>query len=362
MDVIFLVNKASSTSIPVELGIKIDETTEVDVSIVSFYDQSIRDVDPDVAASDTDIYTLGASDRFDIAAYRQLRTLLYDCDVLHTHHNSVGSIGRAAAIGTGTKVVNTEHNDHRHFTHTQNLVNCLTYPLADTVVANSQSTQNSFQFYELPFLSLSESKMIHNGVDFERIDMSLSRDDIPELPEGKKIVTAATMTQQKNLTILVEAMEMVIESSPEAEFIIIGDGPLRTQIERRVRELSIDTSTTFLGYLPERELVYATIAKCDIFVVPSLYEGFCNAAVEAMGCGLPIVASDIDVFHEVVADGGRFVDPHNPEEIAAEISKLIQNNNERQALANTAQQRARQTFPIKKNVDRYLGVYYSIVS
>ncbi len=344
-----------------ELGTKIDETTEVDISIISFYDKSIKDIDPDVASSNIDIHTLGASGRLDIKAYCQLRSILVDFDILHTHDNSIGSIGRIASIGTGVQVVNTEHNDHRHFSHSQNCVNCVSYPISDVIISNSKSTRDSFRFYERPFLLLSECETIYNGIDFRRIDRGLDRDDIPELPDGKRIITASTITQQKNVRALVEAMERVIQSSPEAELIIIGDGPLRPQIEKRSQELSIDSSTTFLGYLPEREQVYGTVAKCDIFVVPSHYEGFCNAAVEAMGCGLPVVASDIDVLHEVVGDVGQYANPDDPKEIADKILYLIQNENKRKEIGRSSRERARQRFPIERTVENHVEVYKDII-
>lgn len=361
MRVLFFVNKISSTSIPVELGDKINEMTDTQISIVSFYDDSLNEIDPDVAAMDTEIYTLGATSRFDISAYRQLRSLLVDFDIFHTHHNSVGSIGRVASVGTGIKIINTEHNDHQYFSHLQNLANCLTYPFVDVMIANSENTQNSFRFYEQPFLSLSTCETIYNGIDFERIDTSLVREDLPTLPDGVKVVTAATITEQKNLISLVDAMEQVLQSLPEAELIIIGDGPLKSSVEKRAKELSIDDSTTFLGYLPEREQVYGTIARCDVFVVPSIYEGFCNAAVEAMGCGLPVVASDLDVLHEVIGEGGRFVDPHNPGEIADELQILLQNDTERKTLGNTAKERARETFPIERTVEEYVDTYKTVL-
>lgn len=361
MKVLFFVNNAASTSIPVEVAIKIDKTTDIEVSIASFYDESVNDLDPDVAAADTKIYTLGASNRFDAGAYRQLKVLLTNFDILHTHHNSVGSIGRIIGFSSRVKVINTEHNDHRHFTHLQNLVNCPTYPFADVVITNSESTKKSFRLYEQPFLSLSNPLTIYNGIDFGRIDNSLTRADLPTLPEGKKVVTAATISEQKNLITLVDAFEQVLRSLPKTELVVIGDGPLRSRVEKRAQKLSIEDSTTFLGYLPEREQVYGTIAKCDIFAVPSIYEGFCNAAVEAMGCGLPIVASDIDVLREVVGEGGRFADPHNPGEFADELQTLLQNDAERECLGNTAKKRARQTFPIERTVEEYINVYRRVL-
>lgn len=357
MKVLSFVNDGNSTLFPIELAVEMNETTEADIAVAMFYEDSIEDIDPDVASFDIDMYMLGGSHRFDIGAYRRLRSLLSEFDILHTHTNSVGSMGRLAAAGTGVTIVNTEHNDHRHFSHLQNWVNCPTYPLVETMILNSNSTRESFRLYERPFLSFSECQTVYNGIDFDRIDASLERDDLPSLPEGPKIVTAAVMREQKNLTALLDAMVHVLNSVSDAELILIGDGPRKSLLERRARELGIQDSTTFLGYLPEREQVYGTVAKCEIFAVTSIFEGFCNAAVEAMGVGLPVVVSDIDVLREVVGEGGRFTDQYDPADIGETLQSLLEHDDERQELGETARRRARETFPIERTAEGYVDIY-----
>lgn len=360
MRVLSLVTHCSSTSIPVELAWNIQKSTEIEVEIASFYDNSREDTDPDVRELDIKIHPLGATSRFDLQSYKVLRKLMDGFDVLHTHHNFLGSLGRLVAQGSGVQIVNTEHNDHRHFTHLQNIVNCPTYPLADAVVANSKSTQNSFRRYEQPFLKLTNQKVIYNGVDLERISRGMKRADIPALPDGKLIVTAASLTRQKNISSLIEAMPIVLDSLPEAELVIVGDGPLREELENQTYQSRVNPSTTFLGYLPEREQVYGTMAKCDVFAVPSHYEGFCNAAVEAMGVGLPVVASDIDVLREVVGEGGVFVDPTDPANIATHLIELFENEEYRLELAELAIQRSRDKFAIEKTVEQYRRLYFEL--
>jgi len=360
MKVLSFVNSGNSTSIPVEIAAKIHDLTDVHVAIASFYDDSMEDVDPDVAALDIEFHTLGASSRFDTGAYRRLRALLEEFDVLHTNHNAVGSLGRLAAVGTGVRIVNTEHNDHGHFSHLQNLSNCPTYPLISRLICNSDSTRHSFRPYEKPFLALTDCATVYNGVDFERIDASRERDDRPSLPEGKRIVTAATLSEQKNVLTLATAMRRVLDEVPEAELVVVGDGPLRERAERRAAELGVDDATTFLGYLPERDQVYGTLWECHVYAVPSWYEGFCNAAVEAMGCGLPVVASDIDVLREVVGDGGRFAPPSDPTAFADALIEVLRDDPERRELGRIAKRRARSRFSIERTVEEYAAVYRAV--
>ncbi len=361
MNVLSFVNGGTSTSFQVEISAKINEITDANVELASFYDFSLSDVDPDVREMNITIHPLGATSRLDLKAYRRLRSLLSDFDILHTHYNSVGSIGRLAAIGTDTKIINTEHNDHRHWSVAQNAINSFTYPLINIMVLNSQSTLDSLQWYEKPFLHWSESKIIHNGIDFDRIDMALERSDIPELPDGPKIITASTITDQKNLRTLVRAMESVLSDIPEAKLIIVGDGPKKDEVEGFAHQLGIENAVYFLGFLPEREQVYGTIEQCDVFVVPSIYEGFCNAAVEAMGCGLPIVASDISVLREVVGDTGIFADPNSHSEFADKIESLLSNFTHREKMSNQARIRSSSKFSIEKSAREYYELYKNLV-
>ena len=360
MDIVAFINGGTSTSFQLEVSVKIDQVTPADVTVVSFYDSSLADADSDVTDYDMDFRPLGASSRFDTAAYRQLRALLHDYDILHTHYNFVGSAGRLASIGTDTKIVNTEHTDHRRMSHLQNAVNAPTYPAIDTMVFNSQSTRDSLRAYERPFLTGTDCRVVHNGVDFDRLRKGQERSDIPDLPAGPKIVTAARLVPVKNLDTLVRAMKSVVASISDAQLVVIGDGPEQPKLQRLAADLDLSESTTFLGRL-EREQVYGTIAQCDVFAVPSLYEGFCNAAVEAMGLGLPVVASDIDVLREVVDDAGRFADPRDPEEFAEQIITVLTDDELRQQLGSDGSTRAAENFTIEKSAKQYYDIYTELV-
>jgi len=356
IDVAALVNGGTSTSFQLEVSVKIDQVTPADVTVVSFYNESLADVDPDVAKYDMDFIGLSASSRFDMNAYRQLRGLLHDFDILHTHYNFVGSMSRLASIGTGTKIVNTEHTDHFRLSHLQNAVNAVTYPTIDTMVFNSESTDKSLRRYERPLLYRTDCTMVHNGIDFTRIAAGQERDDLPQLPAGPKVVTAARLVKVKNLETLVWAMKSVLDEVPNAQLIIIGDGPKRQGLVELSESLGIDDKVTFLGYL-EREQVYGTITKCDLFTVPSLYEGFCNAAVEAMACGLPVVASDIPVLNEVVGEGGKFANPSDHDKFAEIISDLLADVEKRTTISNIAKDRASSQFAIEKSAQHYYNIY-----
>jgi glycosyltransferase involved in cell wall biosynthesis len=358
--VLVFVNDFTSTSIPVEIATKVQTETQTEIILVSYYNKSDDELDPDLQELDIPMICLGASSRVDIKAYRELRQLCIhqDIDVIHTHHNSVGSLGRLAVTKTNTKIVNTEHNDHQYFSHLQKGVNAITYPLIDVMVHNSRNTQDSLSWYEKVLSRLSFHEVIYNGIDASRID---DTDSPPiSIPDGPIVTTAGRLVDQKNHATLLRAFERVLEQHPETTLVIVGDGPLSDDLKSIAKELGIQDSVVFTGYLPRREDVYSVLKQSTIAVFSSWYEGFCVAAVEAMAAGLPIVVSDIEVLHEVVGDPGIFADPNDPVGFAEAISDVLQHPQKRERLAHEAKDRARSKFSLKRTAHRYSKVYNEV--
>lgn len=361
MEVAVLVNEISSTSIPLEIAIHTEAETDADVTVFSFYDDDGAQFDPDVAGFSDHIVALGADSRVDLGAYRKLRRHLStgNFDILHTHHNSTGSLARLAVAGTGITIVDTEHNDHRHFSHLQKVVNSVTFPLVDTIVSNSESTARSFAWYERILAMETDQRVVYNGIDGVRID---SAGPPPvELPDTPTVVTIGRLVEQKNFKTLLHAFREVVEEVPSADLVVIGDGPLLADLRSLSVQLGIQNSTTFTGYLDRRDDVYGVLKRSTMAVFPSWYEGFCVAAVEAMASGLPVVVSDIDVFREVVGEAGVYADPEEPMEFAAAVADLLTDPNRRDELGHAAHERAKSTFSLDRTVQEYYNAYKEAV-
>jgi len=355
--VLVLVNELVSTSIPVEIAAKTHAQTDAEITIVSYYDESGDKIDPDISELDLPIIRLGASSRVDPAAYRLLRfiCLIKPIDILHTHHNSTGSLARLAVVGTDTEVVNTEHNDHKFFSHLQKTINSLTYPLVDVFVSNSENTKKSLEWYEKILAAGTLQKVIYNGVDNERIDRADHLDI--DLPNRPLIVIVGRLIEQKNHATLLRAFESVLACVPKSTLVIVGDGPLADDLKTLTVDLGIADSVLFTGYLPRRKTVYSILKQSTVAVFPSWYEGFCVAAVEAMAAGLPIVVSDLDVLHEVVGNPGIFADPGAPSEFADAIIELLSNPDKRKTLGVQSKERARNVFSLDQTARAYYNIY-----
>ncbi len=358
--VVVFVNELTSTSIPVEIAARTHAETDAEILLVSHYDGPGDDLDPDVADLDVPTVRLDGSRRLAPSAYRQLRALCAHptVDVLHTHHDAVGSLGRLATAGTGVAVVDTEHNDHRFLSPVQNLANAVSFPLVDVLISNSENTRESLSWHERLLATRARYEVVYNGIDSARIDAGQQPD--VALPEEPFVVTVGRLIEQKNYATLLDAFQTVRATHPETSLVVVGDGPLADSLQQRASARGLDDAVTFTGYLPRREHVYGVLKQATVAAFPSLYEGFCVAAVEAMAAGLPVVASDIDVLREVVGDPGVFVDPEDADALAEAIGALLAEPGRRERLAAEARERARTTFSLDRTAREYCKVYKQV--
>jgi len=171
--------------------------------------------------------------------------------------------------------------------------------------------------------------------------------------------TLGRLTIEKGTRVFVEAIPHVITSSPHhLNFIIAGDGELRGELETQVKKLGIGDSITFLGFVPEEKKL-DVLSSFDIFVFPSLAEGFGIALIEAMALGLPCVVSDLPVLREVT-DGGRcaiLFETANAQDLAEKIIQLSEDTNLRQQLGQKARRRVEENYSLERFIENYDHLY-----
>jgi glycosyltransferase involved in cell wall biosynthesis len=160
-------------------------------------------------------------------------------------------------------------------------------------------------------------RVISNGVDIARFRPGDRRRD-----STFRIACVGRLIFNKGPQYLVEAAPEVLLARPEAEFIFVGDGPLRPHLEKRARQLGVSHRTTFLGTRPD---VASILRTCQMLVRPSLLEGMPLTVLEAMACGLPVVATPVSGTAELVHQGesGLLVPPADPASLAQAILLLM---------------------------------------
>jgi glycosyltransferase involved in cell wall biosynthesis len=206
---------------------------------------------------------------------------------------------------------------------------------AELVLADSENTRNDI--IELLGTSPEKVEVLHPGVDgtFRPVkeDRLLSAARSAYGLDFPFILAVGTLEPRKNHVLLLDAYAVLREISdvPHKLAIAGGKGWLYEGVFRRVEELSLERDVVFLGFVPEDDLP-ALYSLADVFVFPSVYEGFGLPPLEAMACGTPVVASRSSSLPEVVGDAGLMVPPDDPTALAGTIRKLLNDQELRQDL------------------------------
>ncbi len=136
-----------------------------------------------------------------------------------------------------------------------------------------------------------------------------------------------TIEPRKNISAIVDALKILRSRGLPHRLLIAGrKGWLYQPTLDHIAETGMNDAVDFLDYVPDADLP-ALFGACDAFVFPSLYEGFGLPPLEAMACGAPVVCSNTSSLPEVVGDAALMIDPHNSDEIANAIERIIINPN-----------------------------------
>jgi glycosyltransferase involved in cell wall biosynthesis len=170
------------------------------------------------------------------------------------------------------------------------------------------------------------------------------------------VLTPARLNAQKGHDALLEAIAAV----PDALFLLAGDGPDRERLEARTAELGAAGRVRFLG---RRADVPQLLAACDVFALPSLYEGSSLAVLEAMAAGIPIVSSAIGGTEELIDDGrsGLLVPPGDAPALAAALRRLLGDPKLREDLAARARERVDAGLRREQNAERVASIYRELL-
>ena len=164
---------------------------------------------------------------------------------------------------------------------------------------------------------------IHNGVDLAELnpaDRSALKEPAPY------VLCIAAHNEKKGLDVLLRAFARIAKVQRQLKLVLVGDGPLREELEVLAGALQLNSQVNFAGS-QERGKVADLLHGCEVFVLPSRSEPFGIAIIEAMACGKPVVATRTGGIPEIIEHGqdGLLVEPDNPGELADAIQSLLNN-------------------------------------
>jgi glycosyltransferase involved in cell wall biosynthesis len=197
--------------------------------------------------------------------------------------------------------------------------------LADAVICVSNSTREDWrrcfpdstvnQFV----VPLGKGLEYHPGLPSARMHDVLQRHSLSQ----PYLLYLGTIEPRKNLTRLVQAFSQMQASFPSHSLVIAGKkGWMYDELFRTIAELGLDDRIVFTGFVDEQDKPYLIVAS-EIFVYPSLYEGFGIPVLEALACGTPTLTSDNSSLREVAGDAAMLIDPESAEDIALKMRMLL---------------------------------------
>jgi glycosyltransferase involved in cell wall biosynthesis len=277
-------------------------------------------------------------------------------------HNPVGGLYAALASieARGTVVFRTEHSVHYRGRHSvvYPLLEACSTALTRRVVCGCQAILES-HVRRMPWAArrfVTVTYGISSAPHTRARD--LLRQELGVGPEDRVALTIGRLAPAKAHTVMIEAFAAVAARVPQAVLLIVGEGPLRPELEAEVARRGLGGRVRLLGVGGESaELVKA----CDLFVLSSVREGLPVSILEAMRAGRAVVATDVGGTGEAVEDGatGRLVPARDPGALAAALEDLLGNPERLERFGVEARRRWEQRFTAERMVSETERLYRS---
>lgn len=261
-------------------------------------------------------------------------------DVIHIH---MDNLGKYLWFTHGAKKVRTIHcafgtsNDYKHY---------------DRLFSISEGVR---QFtLEQGF----ESTVIYNGIHPEQIKFREKSNQIGNITQ---IVNVGRLQQIKGQQLLVEAAhKLILLGHKNFRIDLIGDGENREALEKLIVDYHLERYIRLLG-MKSRDFIYKNLCNYDIYVQPSLSEGFGLTLAEAMAAGVPVITSDQKGPMEVIGNGkfGSFFKTNNVIALVTVLLKMINTKEKRNVIA--ARDFVVNNFDITKTAQKYIQEYYNVM-
>jgi glycosyltransferase involved in cell wall biosynthesis len=275
-------------------------------------------------------------------------------DVIHTHNVRVTGLARIASELARPRrrppIIATYHGVPAGEVKAAGRV----LRLADAVVCVSAGLREQLEAAGAPPRLLS---VIPNGVanaaplSAQRqleIDAELGLDGSPVVSIVGRLVT------QKAHDRFLRAALVVAQRLPSARFLIVGDGPLRDELERMAADLGVAHQTRFTGVRDDAPYL---IARSDLLTFSSDWEGLSIAALEALAAGVPVVSTDVAGMRELLSSGAGAIVPHDAEALGAAIADLLLDGSRLAGMGAEARRLHRERFSTESMTSAYRALY-----
>lgn len=291
----------------------------------------------------------------------------YNIDIIHFNDTGCEPPVIAARLAEIKKITGTLHvlpsYEKKDTTWVHRLIEYWSLRSMDKIIAVSAATKKAW--LKRTKISSQKIEVIYNGIDIDRFTVSINIDHKKQelgLHHDQIIVgVPARLHPMKGHIFLFEALPKVIEAIPNIKILLIGDGPLREELRKAANILGIYDSLKFLGH---REDIEEILHIIDFAVLSSItLETFGLAAVEAMACSKPVIATDFSGFPEVIEQNktGLLVPMKDADAMADAIIKLAKDAELRQQMGKAGRIRAEALFTIDKMLSKTFQFFEELV-
>jgi glycosyltransferase involved in cell wall biosynthesis len=254
-----------------------------------------------VRAAGVPIVELDGVNRADIRRAFRLRHLANEAEVVHASLWGASAFARVVAAGPRRPaLVISERGVEDHRRLAAEVINRILRPVTDGFIGNSAAVTDFI--HESHRIRSNDPRVVSipNGLDPEVFHPIVEDDSDSSL--RRRLIAVGRLVPSKRFDLAISVLANLVKVI-DIELVIAGDGPERNRLESLAKGLPV----TFAGHLSDRRELAETLRSCDVLVMPSASEGYPNAILEALACGLPVVASDVPGIRAVAGAGVTLV-------------------------------------------------------
>lgn len=216
------------------------------------------------------------------------------------------------------------------------------------IIANSEETRRTILQNNPELFPSEKITIIYNGINLAQIDSMPDTKIFPREDAEILIGNVGRLVLQKGQKYLIEMARLLKNRNIRFKILIGGEGPLEASLKQKAAEAGVDDRIVFMGFIKNIKAFMTTI---DIFVLPSIWEGFGYVLVEAMACRKPVVAFNISSNPEIIDDNitGYLVDPMDIAAFTEKVEYLSRYPDRRHSLGSAGRKRVEEWFEIGRN-------------
>lgn len=306
----------------------------------------------------------------DIIALIKIKKLIQmgKFDIVHTHSSKAGILGRIAArIAKTPVIIHTAHgwnfHDFMNAPQKKFIVLCerIAGKFTDKIILVTK--EDIKKGLKEGIENRDKYIVIRSGIDLEQFNprnrnVELKR-ELGIKKEEKVIGTVARLSPQKNIKDFVKIAHKVSGTLKNTKFLVVGDGKERKLIEATIKEMHLEEKVYITGLRNDIPEIFSIF---DVFVLTSLWEGLPRAVVEALACGVPVVANAVDGVKEIIRDGdnGYLVRPKDVDSAAKKVIQILSYRDTAERIRSKTR-KGLEEFSIKKMIFSIAKLYTELV-